>query len=685
MKAELKTTETEKKEEVIVHKVRFTLNGIHYVEISNNGTLGFLRYNDGLPPEFVQEIITVDPDTGKDVRILPAPQIGQSKWDRLFDDDEKFEYVKFPGMPLPYGSPYQLYTKIKSFIHKFVEVEETVEIMLPLWLMKAAIYDTLKDLSFPSVHAIAPYGKGKSRLLIVMCEATPWGFYLIDVKSAALKRVTELYQPVLYVDEKAHMDSDTAAIVNAKFNKNSVFLNADKEIQRGFGALVGYKLFGPMVLAGRTAFNDDAIESKCLQVNQDFELERVDIPRKIKGKILDNFISEGAELRSMLLQFRIDYHDKINDIQTSEFSGEFEKHLEPRLYEILSFFDDLVELMAEIRTDLRKMLNAQILRNVEVAQQTPNGVVATTILNILENSNSEGDEIEYFTGGKNRTVILLKSIYDEVGANYAKQTGRIIQSLGLTTDRPRIQWTDRDGKVHKQRVTVVRIPNEKKLLELRSRYDRKYVEEILLPRIEADGEQSNQSTLDDKDEEDEQKEYPAQNNEQNNEDKKEGSSQINRPNRPLSPTDDQNNVANAENSNPQVILDEEDKEDNEKQTPSLKEKEEGVLINDSPHRPLSPQLPEDPVKSNVFSESKDNEISDDGFGFDYYRITSSFQYEFQKDGEMIKITYKEGQIRRLSDRIAILYRSYVEKVCSNGHWDPVSKECITSMGDDKND
>ncbi|MEM3798100.1 MAG: hypothetical protein QXY74_06670 [Candidatus Bathyarchaeia archaeon] len=174
------------------------------------------------------------------------------------------------------------------------------------------------------------------------------GFYLIDVKSAALKRVSELYQPILYVDEKAHMDSETASIVNANFNKSSVFINADKEIQRGFGSLVGYKLFGPMVLAGRTAFNKDAIESKCLQVNQDFELERDDIPRKIKGKILDDFMSKGAELRSMLLQFRIDYHDKINDIKSPEFLNEYERHLEPGLYEILSFFEDLVEIMPEI-------------------------------------------------------------------------------------------------------------------------------------------------------------------------------------------------------------------------------------------------------------------------------------------------------------------------------------------------
>ncbi|MEM3860804.1 MAG: hypothetical protein QW478_15655, partial [Candidatus Micrarchaeaceae archaeon] len=559
METKLKITEIEKNEEIIVHKVRFSLEGIHYVEVSNNGTLGFLRYKDKLPPEFIQEVMTRDPDTGKDIRILPAPQIGQSKWDRLFDNDEKFEYIKFPGMPLPYGSPYQLYLKIKSFIHRFVEVEETVEIMLPLWLMKAVVYDTLKELSFPSVHAIAPYGKGKSRLLIVMCEATPWGFYLIDVKSAALKRVTELYQPILYVDEKAHMDSDTAAIVNAKFNKTSVFLNADKEIQRGFGSLIGYKLFGPMVLAGRTAFNDDAIESKCLQVNQDFELERQDIPRKIKGRILDDFMSEGAEIRSMLLQFRIDYHDRINEIESSKFLSEYEKHLEPRLYETLSFFEDIVEIMPEVKSELREMLAAQIKRNVEVAKDTPNGIVASTLLSVID---SKENIVSYTTGGKSYLGIPLAAIYEEIGQNYAKETGKIIQALGLKVDRPRIEYNSKDDKgnqtVRKKRIKTIRIPEEKKLKELKSRYDVEYITSVLSAISQED----------------------------------------------------------------QTTLDNEDNEVNEKYTPPLNEKEK-VLKNDRPLCPLGPQLPEDPEKSSIFPELKDDEISDNGFGFDYYRIISS--------------------------------------------------------------
>ncbi|MEM3490342.1 MAG: hypothetical protein QXO75_11920, partial [Nitrososphaerota archaeon] len=514
----------------IAYKTRFIFNDSYYVEIEDNDKrLKFLKHGNG-EFEIVEFVKIPDPDNPEqEIIIKPAPQIAQQVLDRVVEA-ETVNFVKFPPPPLPYGSPYELYIKMKNFIHKFVEVKPENEILLPLWIAKAVLADVLKDMSFPLGHIRASFGHGKTRLLTVLTEMTPWGLYLSNVSSAPLKRVSELYSPILYVDEKGEMDNEMAAMLNSKFNRNSVILNADQEHQRGYSALVAYRIFGPMMMAGRTALRDDAIESKAFQIDQDFPLTRKDIPRKIKGKLLDDFEKEAKEIRGMLLQFRIDFAEKINYIENNNFLSKYQEYLEPRLYEILSFFDDLLQIIPELQSDLKKVLRYQIIRNIEVAQQTPNGVVATTILNILENSNPEEDEVEYSTAGKNHRGIPLKNIYEEVGANYARQVGRIIQALGLTADRPRIEWTDRDGKVHKQRVTVVRIPNEKKLLELKSRYDKKYVEEVLLPQIEADGEQNDQSTLDNEDEEDEEKGYSAQNNEQNNENKKEGSSQVNRPN-----------------------------------------------------------------------------------------------------------------------------------------------------------
>ncbi|MEM0135993.1 MAG: hypothetical protein QXU18_12345 [Thermoplasmatales archaeon] len=82
-----------------------------------------------------------------------------------------------------------------------------------------------------------------------------------------------------------------------------------------------------------------------------------------------------------------------------------------------------------------------------------------------------------------------------------------------------------------------------------------------------------------------------------------------------------------------------------------------------------------------------DEISGAKFGYNFYRIKTAFQYEFQaKDGKTVKVICRVGQVRKLDNKTAIRFRPFLEKVCPDGSvWDPVSKECITSMGDDKND
>ncbi|WP_290704891.1 hypothetical protein, partial [Ferroplasma sp. Type II] len=363
--------------------------------------------------------------------------------------------------------------------------------------------DALRDSSFPFVHMIAPYGKGKSRLLTVLCETTPYGFYAIDIKSAPLKRVSELYKVILFVDEKGQMDQETSAMINAKYNRNSIVLNASTEIQSGFSSIIGYSIYGPMLLAGREPFKDDAIESKSLQINMDYPLNREDIPRKIKGKVYDGYIAKARELRSKLLQFRINWHDKINNVQPSEFLKKYEDKTEPRLFEVISFFEDLIEIIPEIKPEITKVLEDQIIRNVEVARGTPNGIIAETVLSKIDSGE---DQCEYTINGKAHTGIYLTSIYEDIGENYKQRAGRILSALGIKTDRPRVEFTRKTQdrmETYKKKISVVRIPDDKKLNELKSRYDPEYMKAILSSIFKAQ-----QAIVDEQDEQDEQRGTP---------------------------------------------------------------------------------------------------------------------------------------------------------------------------------
>jgi len=73
------------------------------------------------------------------------------------------------------------------------------------------------------------------------------------------------------------------------------------------------------------------------------------------------------------------------------------------------------------------------------------------------------------------------------------------------------------------------------------------------------------------------------------------------------------------------------------------------------------------------------------YGTDYYKILIPFQYEFEINGKTVRVNCKEGEVRKLSNKNAILHRTYVEKACPNGHWDPNSRECIVDMGADSNE
>ena len=499
------------KEQKNLFKTRFSYDGWHYCEFSDNGKLGFLKYKDG-QSETVSSVEIPDPDDeNSKITILPAPQIAQTKRDRALQEDRN-EAVKFPPGPIDYESEYALYCEIKAFIHTFIELKQEDEIILALYVMKASIFDVIKDTSFPFIHVLAPYGKGKSRLLTVMCEVTPYAFYSVDIKSAALKRISDLYGSPLFVDEKSQMDNDLAAILNGKYNSNALVLNANNDIQTGYSAIIGYRIFGPLVLAGRTPFRDDAIESKSFQVNMDFELTRDDVPRKIKGELLDSFTKKAREIRGKLLQFRVKWHDKVNEIKETGFLKLYEKHTEPRLFEVISFFEDLLEIIPQLKHEIGGVLKSQILRNVEVAAETPNGIIALTFLSLME----EGQVVQYSWNGKNMQGIRLSEIYSELGENYAKQSGKILSALGLRTDRPRLLVTVKNKKGEEEQtkkiVSVVRIPEEKKIQELRMRYDHEYVIANL-----SGMEQGQQATLiDEIDEIDDMGSPPTKNNNENN-------------------------------------------------------------------------------------------------------------------------------------------------------------------------
>jgi hypothetical protein len=312
---ESKNDEEEKYD--ISYYSKFSYQGKFYNEIKSSKGYNFIIFDrDGNIEGITEEVIVNDIE--KPLKILPAPQITERRTDILLQEFGEAELIKFPGYPVDFGMPIDLFNEIRAFIHKYVEVKKLDEILLTIYVMQSAVFDLEDKFTFPLVHVIGPYGRGKTRILTILNYLIPYSLYTDDIKAPAIKRVSQLYNPVLLVDEKGQMDSDLRAILNARYNKNATILNANKEIQKGYAGIIAYRIPGPMVMAGREVFNDPAIESKSFQINMNFELSRGDIPRNLKGEIFTNFISEAEIIRAKLLMFRIKYFKKINELINTE-------------------------------------------------------------------------------------------------------------------------------------------------------------------------------------------------------------------------------------------------------------------------------------------------------------------------------------------------------------------------------
>ena len=190
---------------------------------------------------------------------------------------------------------------------------------------------------------------------------------------------------------------------------------------------------------------------------------------------------------------------------------------------------------------------------------------------------------------------------------------------------------------------------------VRARYDLKYVEETLLPSIEQDL----QTSLDNEVNKDNEKVNTPRTNDNENSQKSEQTST------------DQNGEAH---------VDDEDDEDAEKVnapfSDSNNKRKEGEFKNDSPLRPLRPDSSQELGKN----EKNDlPEVMDQKYEWDYFRVLDDFDYYFSS-GERHR--YKKDQVIKFSIIHAAKYvlKGLLKPACPNGHYDPISRECIPDIG-----
>jgi len=198
------------------------------------------------------------------------------------------EVVRFARTAVPYGSQTRLFSQIRTFLHRYLELPDDFEEIASLYVILTWVYEFAP--SIPYLRVIGDWGTGKTRFLQVAGSICFRPIFASGATTPSpIFRILEQFRGTLVFDE-------------ADFKDSSAWVEIP--------------------------FKDEALESRCL-TSEMLPLTRDDIPRVLPPA----FDKEVNELRSKLLTFRL---ANLTKLKGKTFGNELlEPNLQPRLQEIL--------------------------------------------------------------------------------------------------------------------------------------------------------------------------------------------------------------------------------------------------------------------------------------------------------------------------------------------------------------
>jgi len=239
------------------------------------------------------------------------------------------EVVHFATTATPYDSQARLFSEIRTFVHRYLELPADFEEISSLYVLLTWVYEFAP--SIPYLRVIGDWGSGKTRFLQVVGSVCFRPIFASGATTPSpIFRILELFRGTLVLDEADFNDSSSwvemVKLLNNGYRPGMPVLRADKENGKWYPR--SYRVFGPKLIATRFPFKDEALESRCLTAEM-MSLTRDDIPRVLPP----SFDKEVNDLRAKLLTFRL---ANLTKLKGKTFGNELlEPNLQPRLQEIL--------------------------------------------------------------------------------------------------------------------------------------------------------------------------------------------------------------------------------------------------------------------------------------------------------------------------------------------------------------
>jgi hypothetical protein len=245
--------------------------------------------------------------------------------------------VLFPVAPVAYHSQQQLIEEIRAFIHRYVDLSESFELIASYYVMLTWLYDSFNEL--PYLRLRGDFGTGKTRFLQTVGALCYRPIFASGASTVSpLFHMLDLFAGTLVLDEADFRYSDETAeitkILNNGHARGMPVLRARLNRDRAFDPHV-FQVFGPKIIAMRGGFEDPALESRFITYETQPKSLRDDICISLPG----SHIQEATELRNKLLMYRFENwgrHVVLNDLADPVLSPRANQVLLP----LVSIVDD---------------------------------------------------------------------------------------------------------------------------------------------------------------------------------------------------------------------------------------------------------------------------------------------------------------------------------------------------------
>ena len=220
--------------------------------------------------------------------------------------------VLLPSAATDYESVVTLVSEVRAFIHKYADVSEGFEEVASYYILLTWIYDAFSEV--PYLRLRGDFGSGKSRCLLTIGSLCYKPMFASGASTVSpLFRILDAFRGTLVLDESDFRFSDEKSeIIKILNNGNAAgfpVLRSEVTPQKEFNP-TAFCVFGPKIIATRGAFDDRALESRCITEVMTGLAPRADIPLNLPKE----FHEESRSLRNLLLMYRFKNRARDHDL-----------------------------------------------------------------------------------------------------------------------------------------------------------------------------------------------------------------------------------------------------------------------------------------------------------------------------------------------------------------------------------